>query len=372
MHRIIKIGMDVHSTNFTLIAVEPRVGEEPVVLFRKQVSPDYRNILTFIDELKKSFPNEKLLISCGYEAGCLGFTLYHQLMKSGVNCIIMAPSTMEMPGGKRIKTDKRDAYQIARCLATCGYHSVYVPSKDDESVRDFIRMREDHIKSLKQTKQQINAFCLRHGHKFEREKWTKSHLTWLDSLDFTSLNRETLNQYMQTYRYLEERIRYFDTRIEELAAMDAYRENTSKLCCFLGIKTCTALSFIVETGDFNRFRKASSYSAFLGLIPGEDSSSDNINRTALTKAGNKHLRTLLIEASQGICRGKPGYKSKELTARQKGNSPEVIEYADKANRRLRQKYYRMIFKGKARNTCVAAIARELSCFIWGMMTVNIA
>jgi transposase len=132
------------------------------------------------------------------------------------------------------------------------------------------------------------------------------------------------------------------------------------------------LSFIVETGDFNRFRKASSYSAFLGLIPGEDSSSDNINRTALTKAGNKHLRTLLIEASQGICRGKPGYKSKELTARQKGNCPEVIEYADKANRRLRQKYYRMIFKGKARNTCVAAIARELSCFIWGMMTVNIA
>ena len=97
MHRIIKIGMDVHSTNFTLIAVEPRVGEEPVALFRKQVSPDYRNILTFIDELKKSFPNEKLLISCGYEAGCLGFTLYHQLMKSGVNCIIMAPSTMEMP-----------------------------------------------------------------------------------------------------------------------------------------------------------------------------------------------------------------------------------------------------------------------------------
>ena len=94
--------------------------------------------------------------------------------------------------------------------------------------------------------------------------------------------------------------------------MDAYRENTSKLCCFLGIKTCTALSFIVETGDFNRFRKASSYSAFLGLIPGEDSSSDNINRTALTKAGNKHLRGI-----PGDLQGKTGLQVKRTDSQAK-------------------------------------------------------
>ena len=50
----------------------------------------------------------------------------------------------------------------------------------------------------------------------------------------------------------------------------------------------------------------------------------------------------------------------------------MIAYADKANERLRRKYYRMIFNGKKHNVAVTAIARELSCFIWGMMNDVIA
>ena len=372
MIRIIKLGMDVHSTNYTICAVEPRIGEEPEVLFEIQVAPELDNILAFIDKVKRHFKNDKLFITCGYEAGALGFTLFHQLEENNVNCVILAPSTMEVPGGIRIKTDHRDAYQIAKCLANGGYHPVFVPNEDDEAIRDYIRMRDDHCKAWKQNKQQIGAFCMRHGHIYKKEKWTQTHLKWLESLDMGTVNNETLKQYLITYRFFEERVKYFDTMIEEFAAKDAYREKVSKLCCFLGIRTRTALSFVVETGDFNRFKKASQYSAFLGMVPGEDSSSDNINRKGITKAGNSHLRRLLIESSQGICKGRIGYKSKDLKARQLRNSPEVIAYADKANRRLRQKYYRMIFKGKQRNTCVTAIARELSCFIWGMMTDNIA
>ena len=91
----------------------------------------------------------------------------------------------------------------------------------------------------------------------------------------------------------------------------------------------------------------------------------------ISKAGNSHLRCILIEAAQSICRGKIGYKSKELRSRQQGNTAEVIAYADKANQRLRKKYYKMIFKKKKHNVAVTAIARELACFVWGMMTNNI-
>ena len=62
----------------------------------------------------------------------------------------------------------------------------------------------------------------------------------------------------------------------------------------------------------------------------------------------------------------------ELKARQNGNTAEVIPYADKANTRLRSRYYKLIRHGKARNVAVAAIARELACFVWGMMTENIS
>ena len=149
-------------------------------------------------------------------------------------------------------------------------------------------------------------------------------------------------------------------------------QKVGKLRCFIGIETKEALSLLVETGDFSRFSKGNIFSAFVGLTPGESSSSNDINRLSITKAGNKHVRTILVEAAQGICKGRVGTKSKRLAARQKGNAPEVIAYADKANERLRRKYYRMMYKGKQRNVAVTAVARELACFIWGMMTDHIA
>ena len=140
----------------------------------------------------------------------------------------------------------------------------------------------------------------------------------------------------------------------------------------MGIQTHTALSLIVETGDFHRFAKGNTYAAYLGMAPGENSSGDKVRRTGISKAGNNHLRKLLIEASQGICKGRVGYKSRVLRARQAGNTAEVIAYADKGNVRLRKKYYKMIRGGKKRNVAVVAVARELACFVWGMMTDNIS
>ena len=97
------------------------------------------------------------------------------------------------------------------------------------------------------------------------------------------------------------------------------------------------------------------------------------NRLAITKAGNSHLRRLLVESSQSYSRGTIGFKSKELKKRQEGNPPEVVAYADRANERLRRRYYRMTLKnGTKRNVAIVAVARELACFIWGMMTDEIA
>ena len=368
MNRILKIGMDVHSTNYTLCVVEPKLEGEPDLLYEVQVDPDYKNIIDLISKLKKKYKEDALHICCGYEAGCLGYTLFHDLEKSGVNCVILAPSTMEMPGGKRIKTDKRDAWTIARCLATGGYSAVHIPSQKDEDIRDYLRMRDDHKNHQKELKQQINAFCLRHGHKYNKARWTGVHIKWLKELPMNDFQRETLDEYILTYEQLEEKIQRYDRRIEEFAAMEEYREKVSKLECFIGIKTYSALALIVETGDFSRFAKGNIYSAYLGLTPGEHSSSDSINRLSITKAGNKHARTVLVEAAQGYCKGRPGAKSKALRARQEGNEPEVIAYADRANERLRRKYYKMLYKGKERNKVVTAVARELACFVWGMMT----
>ena len=373
MKRILKIGMDVHTTNYTLCAMEPVIGADDRVFATIKVTPDYKNILMFIENLKlKLGLNDEYDIQCGYEAGCLGYSLYNQLTSAGVKCVILAPTTMLTPQGVRIKTDMRDAYMIAQCLSYGGYHAVYIPTEEDDSVKEYLRMRDDHKIALKKIKQQINAFCIRHGFCYDGTKWTISHLKWLKKLAVpNALYRETLNEYLATYEEQEAKIERYDKRIEELTEQSEYHDKVKKLKCFLGIKTHTALSLIVETGDFERFAKGSQYASYLGLAPGENSSSESIHRLGITKAGNSHLRRLLIEASSGICKGAVGHKSKELKARQSGNTAEVIAYADKANTRMRSRYYKFIRHGKKRNVAVAATARELACFVWGMMTGNI-
>ena len=137
--------------------------------------------------------------------------------------------------------------------------------------------------------------------------------------------------------------------------------------------TYTALSVIVEVGDFNRFATAQQFASYLGLVPGENSSGGEHKKLGITKAGNRHVRKLLVETAQHDGRGNMNYKSKTLKIRQKGNTARVIAYADKANERLKRRYYKMVLgKNKKANVTKTAVARELACFMWGMMTDNIA
>jgi transposase len=274
-----------------------------------------------------------------------------------------------------IKTDKRDACNIARCLAFNTYSAVHIPTAQDDAVKEYIRMRDSQKKALKAVKQQILALVLRQGYRYELGKnyWTGRHVAWLRSLDLGGLLQETLEEYLITYDYLTNKIERLDMRIEELAGTEHYQEKVKKLSCLIGVKTHTALSVIVEVGDFARFAKADKFAGYLGLVPGEDSSGAKQKRMGITKAGNSHVRRLLVESAQSYTRGAVGHKSAALKKRQAGNTPEVIAYADKANERLRRKFYRMVLKNKSqRNVAATAIARELACFMWGMMTDNAA
>lgn len=97
------------------------------------------------------------------------------------------------------------------------------------------------------------------------------------------------------------------------------------------------------------------------------------NNTAITKAGNSRVRQLLIESAKSIKYGRLcSAKSKRLIQRQEGKSPLVIQYADMAIARIRHKMLSMERKGLHYNVITTAAARELSCFIWGMMTGNIS
>ena len=364
------VGMDVHKDSFFLCCY---TNEKEKAEFPQKADAHYSKVINYIEAMRFHYGDDALFI-CGYEAGCLGFTLYHQLTDHKVKCVILAPNTMlQQKGRKKIKTDKRDAALIARCLAHHDYSPVHIPTDQDEQTKEYIRMRNDHKTALKKIKQQILSFCLRHNYRFDGTKkhWTQAHLKWLRSLKPEGLYEEILKEYLLTYDNLTDKLERLDKRIEELSADEAYHENVKKLSCFIGVKTVTALSILTEVSDFRRFSSARHFASYIGLTPGEDSSGDDKKRLGITKAGNRHVRSLLVEAAQHYGRGEIGYKSRVLKARQEGSAPEVIAYADKANERLRRRYYRMVLKNnKKSNVAKAAVARELACFIWGMLTSN--
>ena len=186
MKRIIKIGMDVHTTNYTLCIFEPSFEHEGTVHCITQIKPEVKNIIDVIDKLKEKLKNDDLDITCGYEAGCLGYSLYHELKDKGISCIILAPSTMRVQkGGKKLKNDYRDARQITECLSYGGYSAVYVPTKLDNAVKEFIRMRDDLNQNLKSIKQQIIALLTRNGkHYGDGSYWAGKHIKWINSVHF--------------------------------------------------------------------------------------------------------------------------------------------------------------------------------------------
>ena len=372
MNRIVYIGMDVHTSNYTLCSLDPGYGVKKDNYFAEvQFTNNFvTNVVNYVSNLKKKMKDCEFV--CGYEAGCLGYSTYKDLSKAGIKCVLMAPSTMAVQkGGKKVKNDRRDARVIAQCLAYQTYKEVYVLSEHDEAVRGYLRMRDSHKKELKRIKQQIIAFCTGHGlFSPTKSNWTVAHLKWLKGLKFNDpVEQEIINEYLSSYTYLCDKIKAMDVRIEVLASEKQYCENVKKLRCIKGIETNVALTLLAEIGDFNRFSKPTDFASYLGLIPGEQSSGDKVRGTGITKAGNSTLRRKLTESAKGYWRGRIGIKSATFKKLEKELPKEVTEYALKANTRLQRKFFNMTHvKGKNMNVAASACAREMACFVWGLIT----
>ena len=100
----IYVGMDVHKESFTLSAYTIEAAKAS---YTRRTPSNYKEVLKYLEFLRTIYGNEANFI-CGYEAGCLGYSLYHQLTDNNVSCVILAPTTMlEQRSGKRIKTREK-------------------------------------------------------------------------------------------------------------------------------------------------------------------------------------------------------------------------------------------------------------------------
>lgn len=152
------IGLDVHKTTIAVsIAEEGR--QEPE--FRGKIPNEPKAVDKLVRQLSERFGGQALLFS--YEADHCGYGLYHQVQAIGHDCEVVAPSLIPRRAGDRVKTDRRDAQMLARLSRSGELTPVWVPTPEQEAIRDLTRAREDMKAIALKARQRLSAFLLRHG-----------------------------------------------------------------------------------------------------------------------------------------------------------------------------------------------------------------
>lgn len=319
-----------------------------------------------VRRLVKTLGKEAKLVSA-YEAGPTGYPLHRQLAELGVQNMVIAPSLMPKRPGDRIKTDRRDAIQLARLLRSGDLTPVWIPDETQESLRDLVRARDDARVDHLRARHRLGKFLLRQGISAPPRvgrAWSAKHQSWLNTLAFPQpAARVTFDDYLAGVKTAGERVRRLEAALVECAAEGPQRELLRALQGLRGVGFLTAVTLVAEAGDLRRFQRAAEFMAYAGLVPSEHSSGATRRRGHITKTGNRLVRHVLVEAAHHA-RLQPNV-SPGLRQRQAGLPAAVVDISWRCQLRLHHKY-RHLGGRLGRQRAVTAVARELAGFVWSI------
>jgi transposase len=221
----------------------------------------------------------------------------------GVACEVIAPSLIPTKAGDRVKTDRRDAEKLARCYRAGELTAVWVPDADHEALRDLVRAREAAKKDRLRHRHRLGKFLLRHGKRpvDAGKAWTQKHLNWIRihvHCEQPALDA-TLKHYREEVDHIAERIAKLEQAIDEAVkqAPAEIRAVIEALQALRGVAQTTAATVVAELGSLSRFASPSQLMGYSGLVSSEHTSGNRVQRGAITKSGNAHLRRVLVEAA---------------------------------------------------------------------------
>lgn len=300
-----------------------------------------------------------------YEAGPTGYVPWRTLISAGYACAVIGPAQIPKKPGDRVKTDRRDALQLARLDRAGELEAIWVPDEHHEAIRDLVRAREQAVQDLRRARQRVCSFLLRHARSYNGTNWTKQHRRWLARLQFDQpAHKVVLDTLLQAVDQARERRDLLRREIADAVPAWAMAPVVEALKALRGVSLVAAAGIVAEIGDIARFAHPGQLMAYLGLVSSEHSSGEKRRPGALTKTGSPLARKLLTEAAWSY-RHTPKVSEQQL-AQQDGLSQGVREHAWKAQTRLHARYRALLRAGKKPQVAVAAIARELVGFVWAI------
>jgi len=354
------VGLDVHKDSIDIATAE--LGRDGEVRHVGSIGGD----LASLDKALRKLIAKGHRLHVVYEAGPCGFVIWRHLNALGHSCDVVAPSSIPKRSGERIKTDRRDAMNLARLDRSGDLTAVRVPGATDEAVRDLVRAREDSVRECRNARHRLKALLLRNGIAYTgKSSWTAAHLRWLATLKMEHAAQQIgFQEYLHSITEATHRIERLEQAMRDTLPDWSLKPLVQALMALRGVQLIAAMTLVAELQDFMRFASPRKLMAFVGLVPGEHSSGPKRRQGSITKAGNSAARRMLVEIAwhyQHSPRVSP------VIATRHDRLPQAVtDIAWAAQLRLHAKFKRLLARRVMKNKCVVAVARELAGFVWAI------
>jgi transposase len=352
------IGLDVHKETIA-VSIAPQNSTE---VRRYGI---IGGTLDAVDKLVKKLAQENIKLRLVYEAGPCGFVLCRHLRSKGIHCEVIAPSLIPRKASDRVKTDRRDADQLARLHRAGELTAVHVPDQEDEAIRDLARARTSAMTDQRQARNRLKGFLLRLGFRYSgKSSWNDAHKRYLSGLVMPQGPQQiAFQEYIHAINDATDRLERLAKAVEDALPGWKWEPVARALMSLRGVQVLTAMTLVAEVGDFSRFEDPRSLMHFFGLTPSEHSSSDQRVQGGITRCGNAHCRRVLTEAAWHY-RLTPKV-SETIQKRQQGQSKAVQLIAWNAQQRLHKRFQQLSARKKS-VVAATAVARELAAFVWAI------
>lgn len=355
--KILFIGLDVDDKSFNAYAIFD--GEPIGHAFKTR--PNVAQLL----KAAERFHAEDVKFRFCYESTYSGYHLCRAIRDAGHECEIIAAGLIPELANDRVKNDRLDAEKLARLFMKGMLTNIHIPELEDELDRTLIRSRSYLMGQHRSLKRHIVAVAKQIGWHYRDETeekasyWTEKHREWLrgklkEAPESVKMNFHIL---LSQLDQLESHIEGYEKKITKVAETKKYKERVKSLICYRGINVLSAMVILTELGDIRRFKHPKQIVSYIGMDIAEYSSGGKERRFSMTKMGNRHLRTILVEAAQSA--GKPPILSRDLKKRRVGSHLVQRAIADRCMKRLRAKHTNLLYRSKPVNKIKAACAREM-------------
>lgn len=289
------VGIDVHLKSWAVTILTDNLFHKT---FTQPACAD-----TLSNYLNRNFPGGNY--HTVYEAGFSGFWTHYKLRGMGINNIIINPADVPTTQKEKLqKDDPTDSRKLARSLRSGELKAIYVPEPSTLEDRSLIRMRATLIKDMVRFKQRIKSFLYFYGIAIPLEfkksgtHWSRRFMKWLDqvSLEHES-GTQTLKILIQEVEQQRKLLLEVLQKIRALSRSEKYATNMELIRSIPGVGFITAITFLTEIENIERFKNTDHFAGFVGLVPNRHSTGGKENNGDMTFRGQTTLRKSLIESS---------------------------------------------------------------------------